>query len=140
MVAYNDDHHHVDLSLRQADILVALAKDEELCQQGGCVPALQDSSRYVVKPYQLELVHISILGELIGTEDHGRRGDYLPTFHPEFGRFMLEATPGKPWGIGFKDLLDVERNMRWRYALGRFIVSHAEDFFAEQLFGRRPGF
>lgn len=27
---------------------------------------------------------------------------------------MLEATPGKPWGIGFKDLLDVERNMKWR--------------------------
>ncbi len=40
--------------------------------------------------------------------------DPLPTFHPEFGRFMLEATPGKPWGIGFKDLLDVEPNMRRR--------------------------
>jgi len=38
-----------------------------------------------------------------------------PVFHPEFGRFMLEATPGKPWGIGFKDLLDVEPNMKWRY-------------------------
>ena len=40
----------------------------------------------------------------------------LPIFHPEFGRFMLEATPGKPWGIGFKDLLDVEPNMKLRYA------------------------
>lgn len=39
-----------------------------------------------------------------------------PTFHPEFGRFMLEATPGKPWGIEFKDLLDVEPNMKWRSA------------------------
>jgi glutamate--cysteine ligase catalytic subunit len=28
---------------------------------------------------------------------------------------MLEATPGKPWGIGFKDLLDVEPNMKWRW-------------------------
>ena len=27
---------------------------------------------------------------------------------------MLESTPGKPWGIGFKDLLDVEPNMKWR--------------------------
>ena len=44
----------------------------------------------------------------------GRKGDTLPVFHPEFGRFMLEATPGKPWGIGFKDLLDVEPNMKWR--------------------------
>jgi glutamate--cysteine ligase catalytic subunit len=31
---------------------------------------------------------------------------------------MLEATPGKPWGIGFKDLLDVEPNMKWRCVLG----------------------
>lgn len=43
-----------------------------------------------------------------------RNGDKLPVFHPEFGRFMLESTPGKPWGIGFKDLLDVEPNMNWR--------------------------
>jgi glutamate--cysteine ligase catalytic subunit len=28
---------------------------------------------------------------------------------------MLEATPGRPWGIGFKDLLDVQRNMEQRY-------------------------
>ena len=41
-------------------------------------------------------------------------GDSVPVFHPEFGRFMLEATPGKPWGIGIKDLLDVEPNMKWR--------------------------
>jgi glutamate--cysteine ligase catalytic subunit len=30
---------------------------------------------------------------------------------------MLEATPGKPWGIGFKDLLDVEPNMKWRFVI-----------------------
>ncbi|KAI5284622.1 Zn finger-containing GTPase- Activating Protein for ARF [Ascosphaera acerosa] len=23
----------------------------------------------------------------------------FPKFHPEFGRFMLEATPGKPWTL-----------------------------------------
>ena len=28
---------------------------------------------------------------------------------------MLEATPGKPWGIGLKDLLDVEPDMKRRY-------------------------
>ena len=43
------------------------------------------------------------------------QSDTLPVFHPEFGRFMLEATPGKPWGIGFKDLLDVEPNMKLRF-------------------------
>ncbi len=44
----------------------------------------------------------------------------LPVFHPEFGRFMLESTPGEPWGIGFKALLEVEQDMKWRYA--RFAV------------------
>ncbi|KAK8209299.1 glutamate-cysteine ligase-domain-containing protein [Phyllosticta capitalensis] len=32
---------------------------------------------------------------------------------------MLEATPGKPWGIGFKDLLDVEQNMKWRRVIAK---------------------
>lgn len=46
---------------------------------------------------------------------------------------MLEATPGKPWGIGFKDLLDVEQNMklRWlslRFSFERTLISEqAED-------------
>lgn len=29
---------------------------------------------------------------------------------------MLETTPGRPWGIDLKDLLDVEQDMKWRYA------------------------
>lgn len=86
VVTYKDKDPQVTLSLRQADILTALAQDEELCTEGGCVPDLQDVDR----------------------------ASTLPIFHPEFGRFMLEATPGKPWGIGFKDLLDVEPNMRLR--------------------------
>ncbi|KAI4085936.1 MAG: hypothetical protein LQ344_007997 [Seirophora lacunosa] len=92
VVAYDDQEHEVKLSLRQADILDALAKDEALQKQGGCVPDLQKVAR---------------------------DGEPLPTFHPEFGRFMLEATPGKPWGIGFKDLLDVEPNMKWRRAIAK---------------------
>lgn len=48
------------------------------------------------------------------------RGDKTaPVFHPEFGRFMLEATPGAPWGIGFKDLLAVEGDMRWRRQIAK---------------------
>jgi glutamate--cysteine ligase catalytic subunit len=50
------------------------------------------------------------------------RDSTLPIFHPEFGRFMLEATPGKPWSIGFKDLLDVEPNMRLRYVFTKPVV------------------
>ncbi len=76
------------LSLRQADILKALAADEELSANGGGVPDLRDVKLQSSNP--------------------------LPVFHPEFGRFMLEATPGKPWGIGFKELLDVEPDMKTR--------------------------
>ena len=42
VVTYKDDDEKVTLSLRQADILKALASDENLKSEGGCVPALQD--------------------------------------------------------------------------------------------------
>ncbi|KAI1401699.1 GCS-domain-containing protein [Hypoxylon fuscum] len=93
VVKYSKDEPKVLLSLRQADILKALANDEELSDKGGCVPALQ--------------------------ELEAQRSDPLPVFHPEFGRFMLEATPGKPWGIGFKELLGVERDMKNRRKIAK---------------------
>jgi hypothetical protein len=46
-----------------------------------------------------------------------RVAEPLPTFHPEFGRFMLEATPGAPFSLAWKDLLSVEPNMKLRYRL-----------------------
>ncbi|KXS93498.1 hypothetical protein AC578_6711 [Pseudocercospora eumusae] len=49
-----------------------------------------------------------------------------PTFHPEFGRFMLEATPGKPWSINFKDLLDVETDMKWRRKIAKDHIYNCE--------------
>ncbi len=38
----------------------------------------------------------------------------IPTFHPEYGRYMLESTPGAPYGGGLKDLVGVEGNMKFR--------------------------
>ena len=38
----------------------------------------------------------------------------VPTFHPEYGRFMLESTPGSPYTGEIRDLLSVESNMRYR--------------------------
>lgn len=35
---------------------------------------------------------------------------------------MLEATPGRPWGIDFKDLLKVESNMKWRYVSSSYAI------------------
>lgn len=45
MVVYDTEHKKVALSLRQADILDALANDEALCKKGGCVPDLQSVAR-----------------------------------------------------------------------------------------------
>ncbi|KAK8241558.1 glutamate-cysteine ligase-like protein [Phyllosticta capitalensis] len=94
VVAYDHQNNKVRLSLRQADILEALASDEKLLSQGGGVPDVQRG-------------------------DPKKSDVAAPVFHPEFGRFMLEATPGKPWGIGFKDLLDVEQNMKWRRVIAK---------------------
>lgn len=58
VVNYKDDDEKVTLSLRQADILTALAQDEELRTNGGCVPALQDvtNTKWV---YQIKLREIA---------------------------------------------------------------------------------
>lgn len=42
VVSYKDNEEKVTLSLRQADILHALAEDVKLQKEGGCVPDLQD--------------------------------------------------------------------------------------------------
>ncbi|KAK3360140.1 glutamate-cysteine ligase-domain-containing protein [Lasiosphaeria hispida] len=94
VVTYSDDDPKVLLSLRQADILTALANDTALSGKGGCVPELQDAP-------------------------NSRTNAPLPVFHPEFGRFMLEATPGKPWGIDFKELLNVEPDMKLRRCIAK---------------------
>ncbi|CAG7917702.1 unnamed protein product [Penicillium olsonii] len=86
VVALDDAAKKSRLSLAQADILKSLARDEALWKSGS--------------------------GKDKKHADHD--GEEPPHFHPEFGRFMLEATPGQPWGIGFKDLLKVESNMKWR--------------------------
>ncbi|KAJ1554663.1 hypothetical protein HK096_002484 [Nowakowskiella sp. JEL0078] len=41
------------------------------------------------------------------------------SWKPEFGIFMLEATPGSPYGSTLKDLLEVENNMKLRRKFGR---------------------
>ncbi|KAL1974157.1 hypothetical protein VTN31DRAFT_5717 [Thermomyces dupontii] len=91
VVAFDDAASKVRLSLAQAEILKSLARDEAMWKAGGKVPSM--------------------------TSKHG--GEVLPTFHPEFGRFMLEATPGRPWGIDLRDLLKVESNMKWRREIAK---------------------
>jgi len=42
-----------------------------------------------------------------------------PVFHPEYGRYMLESTPGVPYTGSVRDLVLVEFNMRLRYVTAR---------------------
>ncbi|WOO83378.1 Glutamate--cysteine ligase [Vanrija pseudolonga] len=43
----------------------------------------------------------------------------IPTFHPEYGRYMIESTPGCPYTGSLKDLLTVEIDMRFRRKIVR---------------------
>lgn len=92
VVCVDDENKTARLSLRQADILHALAEDESLRKQGGVVPDLQNTER---------------------------KDDLLPTFHPEYGRYMLEATPGAPYGHDLADLLEVLPNMLKRRVIAK---------------------
>ncbi|KAL2159694.1 hypothetical protein VTH06DRAFT_2263 [Thermothelomyces fergusii] len=90
VVSYSEQDPKVLLSLKQADILEALEHDKGLSKKAN---GPNGSSPQTSQP--------------------------PPVFHPEFGRFMLEATPGKPWGIEFKELLEVEPNMKLRRKIAK---------------------
>lgn len=52
----------------------------------------------------------------------------VPLFHPEYGRFMLESTPGAPYSNKVTDLLTVEGNMRYRFGGVLFRETILPDF------------
>lgn len=94
VVALDASDQKARLSLSQAEVLKALAEDGELAKHGAMVPEYQGG-------------------------EGAKNACTMPTFHPEFGRFMLEATPGKPWSIDFKDLLLVEADMKRRRVIAK---------------------
>ncbi|PCH43378.1 glutamate-cysteine ligase catalytic subunit [Wolfiporia cocos MD-104 SS10] len=60
----------------------------------------------------------------------------VPTFHPEYGRFMLESTPGSPYTGSLTDLLSVESDMRYRRRLARKYLKDNEIPFTLTSFPR----
>ena len=44
VVCFDDEHKKARLSLRQTEILLELAHDQELQKQGGCVPTISQST------------------------------------------------------------------------------------------------
>ncbi|KAI6040302.1 glutamate-cysteine ligase-domain-containing protein [Pisolithus marmoratus] len=75
------------------------------------------------KNAKLSLRQTEILEELGETVGKLSRDTSLsasvPKFHPEYGRYMLESTPGSPYTGSIADLLSVEANMRYRRTLAR---------------------
>ncbi|CAO1632422.1 unnamed protein product [Sympodiomycopsis kandeliae] len=79
------------------------------------------------KNARLSLRQGEILKVLAQTHEHSvemvggdsRLKDQIPTFHPEYGRYMLESTPGCPYGASPRELTQVEVNMRMRRRTAR---------------------
>ncbi|TFY62650.1 hypothetical protein EVJ58_g3733 [Rhodofomes roseus] len=84
------------------------------------------------KNARLSLRQTEILAKLaaITSDIASARGESLsasvPTFHPEYGRFMLESTPGSPYSGSLSDILSVEDDMRWRRQLARRYLKQDE--------------
>ncbi|RHZ47742.1 hypothetical protein Glove_568g5 [Diversispora epigaea] len=85
-----------------------------------------DEVEYIVVTYdeenknaKLSLRAFEILEELRKEEEEDQinpnSGKVLNTsWKPEYGRYMLEGTPGKPYGSSLSDLIQVEQNMKLR--------------------------
>jgi glutamate--cysteine ligase catalytic subunit len=98
VISYDHAGRNARLSLRQNEILEELANDEKLKTAGAVAPNLQHTVSY----------------ESYAEGPNSRMEDNPPLFHPEYGRYMLEATPGRPYGHDLVDCLQVEKDMKRR--------------------------
>ncbi|KAF8453430.1 glutamate-cysteine ligase-domain-containing protein [Terfezia claveryi] len=92
VVSYDEKNKNARLSLRQEEILEALGRLE------------RERKAAIAKRK---------------AEDPNYQSEVPPKFHPEFGRFMLESTPGAPYGGNWSSLLTVEGNMKLRRRLAK---------------------
>ncbi|ROT41378.1 glutamate-cysteine ligase [Sodiomyces alkalinus F11] len=129
VVTFSKDEPKVRLSLRQAEILDALSKCPDLANGESVSDAKdkkvdrrdeRDQHEPAAKRRRVHGDDLSSIPAAPPDKPGTLKPDHpKPVFHPEFGRFMLEATPGKPWGIDFKELLDVEPDMRLRRKIAK---------------------
>lgn len=71
------------------------------------------------KTAKLSLRQAEILADLASLEKGGLLKDADVTFHPEYGRYMLESTPATPYTGNPADLLNVQRNMAKRREIAK---------------------
>lgn len=70
-------------------------------------------------------------------QPHGLSADgFTATWHPEFGRFMLEGTPALPYSLEARDLLGVEKDMMARRRQAEALLKPGEIILAMGNFPR----
>ena len=94
VVSFDDNEKNAKLSLRQTEILARLND------------VVNDISANCPEEY--------VPGSSYRQFNHSFLSVVMPKFHPEYGRYMLESTPGAPYTGSIPDLLSVEKNMRYR--------------------------
>ncbi|KAG9017095.1 hypothetical protein FRB90_001776 [Tulasnella sp. 427] len=76
------------------------------------------------KNAKLALCQEELLPKLKGyVSASGGQSRTMPSFQSEYGRYMIESTPGVPYEEDLSDLLTVETNMRQRRTLIRKLAS-----------------
>ncbi|KAL1680324.1 glutamate-cysteine ligase-domain-containing protein [Schizophyllum commune] len=104
VVSFDDEKKAAHLSLRQSEILEKLSA------------IVDDISTETENRWDF----FNYLKKFVGLPSApAPRRIPVPTFHPEYGRYMLESTPGAPYTGSIADLLSVEANMRYRRTLAR---------------------
>lgn len=71
------------------------------------------------KTAKLSLRQAQILEDLSKAEKEGELDNENVSFHPEYGRYMLECTPANPFTGDFDQLVKVEQNMEVRRIIAR---------------------
>lgn len=102
----------------EIEYIVVAFQDLEPCQAGAPV-STTGHGRALLSLRQSEILEELQNVVLDLKHDRPAKGFVVPTFHPEYGRYMLESTPGAPYGGNLKDLVGVENNMRLRRRLAR---------------------
>lgn len=75
---------------------------------------------------KLSLRQAEILNDLAELEKKGLLKEADVTFHPEYGRYMLESTPATPYTGDPKDLLNVQKNMEKRREIAKSRLKDCE--------------
>lgn len=114
VISYDDDHKNARLSLRQTEILQDLQADADERRR---TPSREESPAGNGKAEGGEDIGAKVTED--GKPPQKKNDACVPVFHPEYGRYMLESTPGAPYGATLDDLLLVEGNMRFRRKLAK---------------------